>query len=339
MSPQPPLPHLLLEGIDEPALLLEGQTIIVANQAAHTLLGQGLAGRDIRLAIRHPLALEHIFGTQRGAAHSGNIDLVGIGSSERPWTLKVRPITGSMQMILLSDRTAAISAERMRTDFVANASHELRTPLATIMGYSETLADEGPLDEAMRRKFGDTIHSESERMLRIIEDLMSLSRIEADRYRMPSDEIDLAAIAKSAVSNSRIHAGQKQCDISLLVDGDIPTVRGDRGQLLQVVENLVSNAIRYGCQADGGKIDLTINLDGGMVRLAVKDYGDGIAAEHLPRLTERFYRVDDARSRNSGGTGLGLAIVKHIIERHRGQLDLRSTLHQGTEVIIHLPLG
>jgi two-component system phosphate regulon sensor histidine kinase PhoR len=225
----------------------------------------------------------------------------------------------------------------MRTDFVANASHELRTPLATIIGYAETLADEGPADEAMRRRFGQTIETEARRMLRIIEDLMSLSRIEADRYQAPSEKVDLGEVASLAIEQAGPLAQRRGCRIESDIDGPLPPVAGDSGQLLQLADNLVANAIRYGCNDKSSAVTVSVRRDGSRLLLSVSDSGDGIAPEHLPRLTERFYRVDSARSRESGGTGLGLAIVKHIVERHRGTLDIRSEAGAGTTVTVSLP--
>ena len=318
----------ILDAIDDPALIVRRQQVEAANQAARNLLGEQIVGRDIRLAIRHPLALNTIL-----ASNSADLELVGVGSADRPWQLTVRPIPGGA-LVRLSDRSALRSAERMRTDFVANASHELRTPLATIIGYAETLADDGPVDEEMRAKFGATIQSEARRMLRIVEDLMSLSRIEADRYRAPDERIDLGEVARIAIEHASTLAERKQCRIEASIGPDLPVVTGDFGQLLQLADNLVGNAIRYGCSEKSCTVHVFVQAIDHRVVLTVSDQGEGIAAEHLPRLTERFYRVDSARSRESGGTGLGLAIVKHIVERHRGTLDIRSAPGKGTEVTV-----
>jgi two-component system phosphate regulon sensor histidine kinase PhoR len=240
-------------------------------------------------------------------------------------------------LIRLIDRSAAVAAEKMRVDFVANASHELRTPLATILGYSETLADEADLEPALRVKFGWTIRAEAERMIRIIEDLMSLSRIEAGRYVAPSERISMGQVIVAAVENSRQSADAGQCSVEVYVDDGLSPVLADRGQLTQLLDNLLSNAIRYACMRRGCAVRVAATKDDGFVRISVTDNGPGIPHEHLRRVTERFYRVDPARSRESGGTGLGLAIVKHIVERHRGTLEVRSTLGEGTEVIVRLP--
>jgi two-component system phosphate regulon sensor histidine kinase PhoR len=227
----------------------------------------------------------------------------------------------------------------MRVDFVANASHELRTPLSTVLGYAETLAEESDLSDKLRSTFGSTIRDEARRMLRIIEDLMSLSRIEADRFVAPGEWVDIEDIVGTAVSNAGHVRGSSACEFKVALAPDLPPVRGDRAQLVQVLDNLIGNAVRYGCDRPGAAVDITAERTGPWLVLAVTDYGPGISREHLPRVTERFYRVDPARSRESGGTGLGLAIVKHIIERHRGSLEMRSTVGVGTSVVVRLPVA
>lgn len=175
-------------------------------------------------------------------------------------------------------------------------------------------------------------------MLRIVEDLMSLSRIEADRYLTPDERVDLREIARIAVGNAAQLAERRKCRIELSLVDDLPKMRGDFGQLLQLADNLVANAIRYGCNEKADHVEVALRRDGSKLIFSVKDYGDGIPPQHLPRLTERFYRVDSARSRESGGTGLGLAIVKHIVERHRGELRIDSEPGQGTLVSVVLPV-
>jgi two-component system phosphate regulon sensor histidine kinase PhoR len=174
-------------------------------------------------------------------------------------------------------------------------------------------------------------------MLRIIEDLMSLSRIEADRFIAPSESVSLAEVIEAAVANIGRTRGAAQCQLIAEVAPELPLIRGDRSQLLQVVDNLLSNAVRYGCTGPGSKVRVAAARNGDWVTLKVIDHGPGIPREHLPRVTERFYRVDPARSRESGGTGLGLAIVKHIVERHRGTLEIRSVVGEGTNVTVRLP--
>jgi len=328
------LARSLINVLDEPSLIVEGSRTLAANAAARGLLGQRIEGTDVRLAIRHPEALRTILSEA-----SADLELVGIGTADRPWLLHVRTIEHGIRLVRLIDQSAGRAAERMRVDFVANASHELRTPLATIAGYAETLSDEGEVDGETRRHFGSVIHTEARRMLRIVEDLMSLSRIEAERFMPPRDALDLGEIAKLAAGHAAPLSATQSCMIDLQVDEELAPVAGDYAQLLQTADNLLANAIRYGCPAPGMTVTMEVRRDGDRALLAVRDQGDGIPPEHLPRLTERFYRVDAARSRDSGGTGLGLAIVKHIVERHRGTLEIKSAPGRGTSVEIRLPFA
>jgi len=176
-------------------------------------------------------------------------------------------------------------------------------------------------------------------MLRIIEDLMSLSRIEADRFLAPGDVVAIGEIIDVAVANAGQLRGASSCEFIVDVAPDVPAVRGDAAQLAQVIDNLLTNAVRYGCDKPDAKVRVSATRDGGWVVVTVADRGPGIAREHLPRLTERFYRADAARSRESGGTGLGLAIVKHIVERHRGTLEIKSVVGEGTSVTVRLPVA
>ena len=323
----------LIDALDEPALVVAGRVVRLANAPAHRLFGPRLEGRDIRLAIRHPQALELIL-----SHGSGDVEATGIAEPGRSWRLHIRQLRPGTALVRMIDRSEAVSAERMRVDFVANASHELRTPLSTILGYAETLADENDLSPDVRAGFGRTISDEARRMLRIIEDLMSLSRIEADRFVAPGEDIQVGDVVAAAVANSAHLRKRSGCEIKVAVANDLPAIRADRVQIMQLLENLIGNAIRYGCDEPNATIDIAARRDGNWILLSVTDHGPGIARQHLPRLTERFYRVDPARSRESGGTGLGLAIVKHIVERHRGSLDIRSTLGVGTTVSVRLPV-
>ena len=322
----------LVDALDEPALVVEGRFVLVANAPARALLGQAIEGRDVRLAIRHPQPLDHIL-----SARDGDIEVTGIGELGRAWRLLIRRLGGQATLVRMIDRSAAVSAEKMRVDFVANASHELRTPLSTILGYAETLAEEGELPSDLRIRFGSTIRDEAHRMIRIIEDLMSLSRIEADRFLAPDEQVSIADVIESAIANARQTRGGGECEFAVEIAAGLPPVRGDRAQLEQVLDNLLSNAVRYGCDAAGSTVRVAARAERSWIAVTVTDHGPGISREHLPRVTERFYRADAARSRESGGTGLGLAIVKHIVERHRGTLEIKSVLGEGTSVTVRLP--
>ena len=333
MTALPPPLHALLDAIEEAALLVRGERTIAANAAAHRLLGHDIIDRDVRIAVRQPHALRAIL-----AGRQTEQEVTGIAGLGRSWGLLIRPLEDGLLLVRLADRSAIRAAEKMRVDFVANASHELRTPLSTIMGYAETLAENGDLPSHLRQQFGQSIHGEAKRMLRIVSDLMSLSRIEAERFVEPAERVSLGDVARIAAENGRPLAESRGCRIAVEVEADLPEVAGDFAQLLQLADNLVANAVRYGCGGAAEVVELLVRGDGRDVLLSVRDHGDGIAATHVPRLTERFYRVDAARSRDSGGTGLGLAIVKHIVERHRGRLEIASAPGHGTDVQVRLPL-
>ena len=232
------------------------------------------------------------------------------------------------------NRTAEADVSRSHTDFVANASHELRTPLASIIGYIETLADpDAKIDRATAARFHATVLRESRRLQSLVEDLMSLSRIEAEKHDLPRERIDLGQLAASIGSETASNAGEDRIELDV-VDA---IVTGDRQQLDQVIRNLIDNALKYG---DAAKpVHVSVKRDGAEAVLSVTDQGEGIHADHIPYLTRRFYRTDPGRSRAAGGTGLGLAIVKHIVERHRGKLDITSQLGKGTTVSVRLALA
>jgi two-component system phosphate regulon sensor histidine kinase PhoR len=330
-SPDVPLPGAL-EAIPEPVLLVRGGRVEVANAAARALLGQHIVGEDARVAIRHPGAVEHLTGA--GDSHLP-VDLVGIGALDQRWQMRATTVAPDTRLLYLVDQTGQYAAERMRVDFVANASHELRTPLASILGYVETLADAAGEDPAVRQRFLGIVFDEARRMERLVEDLMSLSRIEAEKFRLPRTEVDLAGVARDVHVSLRNSHGERGADIVLDFAPDMPLVAGDQAQLSQLLFNLVGNAMKYG--RAGTPVEVSITRAGNNLCLRVADQGEGIAPEHLPRLTERFYRVDAGRSRSLGGTGLGLAIVKHIVERHRGRLDIASGVGEGTRVTVTLP--
>ncbi|MFV0475338.1 MAG: sensor histidine kinase, partial [Pikeienuella sp.] len=242
-------------------------------------------------------------------------------------------------LILIEDQTRMRQIEEMRQDFIANASHELKTPLASIMGFIETLQGPARADEAARTRFLGIMATQAERMKRLVEDLMSLSRIEMNQHVRPTGAVDLGALAHATAAAMEPVAADKGARIEVLTEAKGPVTTGDHDQLAQLLTNLIDNAVKYG----GEGVTITIRAAEpapewpGMVGITVADDGPGIPREHLPRLTERFYRVSAARSRAVGGTGLGLAIAKHILQRHRGQLSLRSTLGEGSAFTIWLP--
>ena len=342
-TPEPSTPEPLLrdaatpiEAISDPLLIVAGGRVDQANAAARKLFGEHVVGEDVRVAIRHPAATDRL--TARQSTPDQPIELAGIGGRDNRWQMHVADLEHDRMLLHLVDRSEGHAAERMRVDFVANASHELRTPLAAILGYVETLDDDATADPGTRKRFLRIIRDEAWRMQRLVEDLMSLSRIEAEKFRAPETAVDLTELVREVHATLRDAADPRSRDVVIAIEDNLPLVAGDRAQLSQLLHNLVGNAMKYGRPATPVTISASRG-PGAMVRLSVEDQGDGIAPEHLPRLTERFYRVAPSRSRSLGGTGLGLAIVKHIVERHRGRLDIRSTPGEGTIVNALLPIA
>ncbi len=328
----------VIDPITDPILLIRNAKVAVANPAAKNFLGNHIIGEDVRVAIRHPAAADRL--ANPNAEHSGEpILLVGVGSAGQRWELRIHALNDGLKLVQLSDQSSRYAAERMRTDFVANASHELRTPLAAIKGFIETLENpEAGKDEETRARFLKIMYQEADRMQRLVEDLMSLSRIEAEKYQLPSEPINLAELiaeVKAVFLNGR---NKKDDHFVVSLPDNLPMIQGDYAQLSQLLHNLVSNAYKYGRRGSPISVTVEPNRNESMLRLSVIDQGDGIAPEHIPRLTERFYRVDKGRSKSIGGTGLGLAIVKHITERHGGRLEVTSEQGVGTTVTIFLPV-
>jgi two-component system phosphate regulon sensor histidine kinase PhoR len=331
--PEQPSVQALMDALAGPVLVTAGTRVTRANEAARTLLGAHIVGQDVRIAIRHPAAAERLIGDP--AQDTGSTThLVGIGTRDQRWEMRVRPIGEDRRLVQLVDETQIHAAERMRVDFVANASHELRTPLASLRGFAETLREEAGEDPQLRNRFLGIMLDETRRMQRLIDELISLSRIEAGKFRAPDTVVALDALVREVRGALVDLHGGRGADLVLEV-AEVPAVMGDRTQLSQLLHNLVGNAMAYGRPGTPVRVELEPVSE--MVRLRVIDQGEGIPPQHLPRLTERFYRVDAGRSRSVGGTGLGLSIVRHIVERHRGRLDIASTVGVGTTVTVLLP--
>jgi two-component system phosphate regulon sensor histidine kinase PhoR len=323
----------LLAAFADPLLVVRDRRVLIANQAARDLLGAHIEGGDVRLAIRHPAAAEHLARDEDGD-EPVSIELVGLGELGRPWELLIAPLRGGSRLVRLIDQSQTRAAEQMRVDFVANASHELRTPLATLIGFIETLQDEAAVDPATRQRFVGIMAGEAVRMRDLLDDLMSLSRIEADRFAAPRDTVDLRPLIEEVRDALKPFADGRAIRIERGT-GDA-LVAGDRSQLAQMLNNLIVNSLKYG--RAGSQIRVRLKDAGpDLISISVIDQGDGIPTAYIPRLTERFYRVDPGRSRQVGGTGLGLAIVKHIVLRHRGRLDIKSKAGVGTKVEVTLP--
>lgn len=319
----------LLENSSTPVLVTERNKIAIANRSSRKLLGRHIVGQDPRVVFRQPAAIA-LLDKEPG----GQAIVRGLVRRQDIWQINRQSIDDDLAVLELINQSAEADISRAHTDFVANASHELRTPLASILGYVETLADSGAdFDAPTSQKFLGTIEREAKRMHALISDLMSLSRVEAEKHDIPQELLELAPLVERAARDAAGSERAQQLDFELI---EQPLVKGDRQQIEQVVRNLVENSLKYGAENSLVKVRLDHSRMG-EARVSVSDQGDGIAAEHVPHLTRRFYRTDPGRSRASGGTGLGLAIVKHIVERHRGRLDIESQEGVGTRVIIRLP--
>ncbi|MDP5084557.1 MAG: ATP-binding protein [Yoonia sp.] len=327
-----PLPVMLI-GPDE--------RVRAANAGVDSILGVDLVGKHYITALRQPAIINAIAET-RASGTPQEIRFTGrAGPRDTVFRVAVAAADGDI-LLTFMDQTAAEEVGQMRRDFVANVSHELRTPLTALLGFIETLGGAARNDAAARDRFLGIMAHEANRMTRLVDDLLSLSRVEEDERVRPREQVDLAALLASVIKGLEPQAKDAGVDVVLEVESALDLVPGDAGQLVQVFTNLVENGIKYG--ASGGTVTVTLaarqmhqRLRGEAVRISVSDKGDGIAEHHIARLTERFYRVDSHRSREVGGTGLGLAIVKHIINRHRGRLLIESEVGVGTKVSVFLP--
>lgn len=329
-----------IDAIRVPLLLVRDARVLTANLAAKQLLGEFITGTDVRSAIRHPAGADRLANLDRTdpATLATPIDLVGIGGPGARWEMQTMMLASGECVVALTDHTARDAIDRMRADFVANASHELRTPLASILGFVETLSDPAAGGDAdVRNRFLGVIDKEARRMQQLVEDLLSMSRIEASKAQAPTERLEWGALIRQVAGELTASGDARAGDVRLEL-GPAAPILADRAQMSQLLHNIIGNAMKYG--RAGTPVVVRLGFVGGqMAELAVSDESEGIPPEHLPRLTERFYRVDSARSRSLGGTGLGLAIVKHVVERHRGRLDIESEVGVGTTVRVRLPLA
>ncbi|MFO8126341.1 sensor histidine kinase [Yoonia sp.] len=327
------------------AVLLIGrdERVRAANPCVDAILGTDLVGKHYITALRQPAVIAAIGETQRSGAAQVVRYNGRSGPKDTVYKVSVAAADGDI-LLTFEDQTAAEEAGQMRRDFVANVSHELRTPLTALLGFIETLTGAARDDPAARDRFLGIMAHEANRMTRLVDDLMSLSRVEEDERVRPREHVDLAALLSSVIKGLEPQASAAGVTVTLDLMTSDEIVPGDAGQLVQVFTNLVENAIKYG--ASGGEVSVSLmpremhqRLRREAVQVSVADRGDGIPEHHIARLTERFYRVDNHRSREVGGTGLGLAIVKHIINRHRGRLLIESAEGEGTKVSVFLPVS
>lgn len=345
----------VLDALPDPVLVLDAQReILLANAAARTLLGAEIESRSLLAVLRQPVLLTALDALARGQSPEP-MELPEIAGHSLVAELSAIDEAGAefgRALIVFHDVSNLRRAESLRSDFVANVSHELKTPLAALIGFLETLKGPARNDEVARARFLDIMLTEAQRMSRIVADLLSLSRIELNEHQSPEGQADLKRLVASVVDGLALKAEQRGIVIRTPDPARLPIVPGDADELIQVVQNLVDNALKYSRDQSVVTIGAEIISDPALLRLylphpkgvpaavalSFRDQGAGIAREHLPRLTERFYRVDTARSREMGGTGLGLAIVKHIVNRHRGKLEIQSVLGEGSTFTIYLPL-
>src|SRR5215212_5208914 len=325
----------LLANIADPIVLVDASGLVqLANAAAQALLRGLRLGHPISFGVRAPEILDAV--ARVAPREVVSVEYRERVPTERSFDVRITALAQqSGVMLLFRDLTEVRRTERMRVDFVANVSHELRTPLASLIGFIETLLGPARDDPQARERFLEIMRGQAWRMTRLIDDLLSLSRIEMREHVAPEAPADMRPLVQQIVDALTPLAEEHGIAIRVTVPQAPATVLGDADELLRVIENLVENAIKYG--RSGGKLDIALAGCAGEVELSVRDDGPGIAHEHLPRLTERFYRVDVAASRGKGGTGLGLAIVKHIVNRHRGRLEIESEPGHGAVFRVVLP--
>ena len=361
--------QLILELLPEPVILVRGREgeapeIAYGNQAAREVFRIDLTDAPLGAALRRPEVLEAI-EEALATSTAAEVAFETIGVQPRFWRAFAKPLepeTGGERrlVVVLRDETDARRTERMRADFLANASHELRTPLASLAGFVETLRTHAKDDTAAREKFLGIMAQQATRMARLVDDLLSLSRIELNEHIAPSGKVDLARTVQDVSDAIRPLTEEREVTVAIAAADDLPSVTGDRDQLVQVIQNLVDNAVKYTSRAGQVTVALELAANGEAARqssrggvglsllspdagdgqryvvVRVTDEGPGIARQHLPRLSERFYRVEGQRS---GGTGLGLAIVKHVVNRHRGGLIVESAEGEGSTFSVYFPVA
>jgi two-component system phosphate regulon sensor histidine kinase PhoR len=339
----------LIAGLPNPAIVLDREGRVIAFNAGASAIAPALRhGEPALISLRMPELVDAIRRASK-RREPQRVEFFERVPHDRWFEAFVTPVrlanvgeaASDMLVLTFNDLTPLRRVEEMRADFIANASHELRTPLAALLGFIETLQGRAKDDPAAREKFLAIMQGQASRMARLIDDLLSLSRIELNAHLQPETPVDLKSIVRQVADGLQTLARDRDVEIKVSVTGEPLTVLGDRDELIRALENLVENALKYG--AAGKRVDITLTrgqtrAGAPEARLSVRDYGPGIAPEHLPRLTERFYRVDVVESRAQGGTGLGLALVKHVLNRHGGRLTIESTLGAGASFTMHVPL-
>ncbi|MDD7969634.1 ATP-binding protein [Roseinatronobacter alkalisoli] len=333
----------LIAALPQPVLLIDMAGFVQrANPPALELFGAHIVDAQIRAHLRQPDVTAMLERVLAGAADGNATFNASAGSRETVWRVMARHADAQTIVLSLGDISDIEAAEAQRRDFVANVSHELRSPLTVLSGFIETLQGPAGDDPVARSEFLGIMAEQSARMTGLVADLLSLSRVEAAEKIRPRTPVSIDMVLKATLAALRPQTDAAQVQITYAVAADLPDIPGDYDQLVQVFHNLIENGLKYG--SGGGRLDISAQqlaampgFDGPVLRVSIRDFGEGIDPVHIPRLTERFYRVDKARSRDSGGTGLGLAIVKHILSRHRGRLSIRSTQGEGAAFDALLP--
>ncbi len=347
----------IIDALARPAFLLDGKgTIRFVNTQAAAQFPGAHAGEALTMTFRAPLLREALF--QASAGEGARLEYLERGKTDRLYTIAVEPVrqpgrSDGDLLAVLEDATERMAVARMRADFVANASHELRTPLASLTGFIETLQGPARGDAEASSRFLAIMLEQAERMRRLIDDLLSLSRVEMRAHLQPTGTVDLVAVVRHVADALSPLADDLAMTVNIEAPADPVLVRGDRDELIQVFENLIENGLKYG--ESGKRLDIAVTVDGarpatsqadqpgekgqGRACVHIRDHGPGIAPEDLPRLTERFYRVDIETSRQKKGTGLGLAIVKHILARHQAELEIDSAPGEGARFSIRMELS
>lgn len=334
--------RLVIQSIKAPMLLIDpDQRVSIQNAAMTELLTFDFTGRNYVTALRQPAVLDAIDRARDEMSQTIARYVTRSGQTDQVYEVSIIPESDHL-LVMFEDQSAEQATHTLRRDFVANVSHELRTPLTALLGFIETLQGPAKNDPPAQQRFLGIMAMEADRLRRLVDDLLSLSRVEDIERRRPTLLVDLGNIAQQTCALLGPLAEAAGTHLSIDIGADIPLVPGDDAQLQQVLNNLVGNAIKYGATPEGICVSISApayetTLQQTCVRMTVQDFGEGIPAHHLVRLTERFYRVDGHRDREMGGTGLGLAIVKHIANRHRGRLHFESVVGQGTSVSILLP--
>jgi two-component system phosphate regulon sensor histidine kinase PhoR len=332
----------VIEALGDPILLIDGlDRVQAANAAARAIVPALRLRAPLAMTLRDPDVLAAV-ARARAVAAPQLARWREHGAVERVFEARAARVEGPGDLIALTlrDLTEAWRLERIRTDFVANASHELRTPLASLLGFIETLQGPARDDAAARGRFLDVMREQAGRMARLIDDLLSLSRVERSLHIRPTQPIDLAQVVGHIAETLAPLAESRGARIA--VDLQPAIVAGERDDLARMAENLIENALKYGLPdepgAQGARVEVGVAREGREAVLTVRDFGRGVAPPHLPRLTERFYRVDPGASRAQGGTGLGLALVKHVVARHGGRMTISSRLGEGATFRVAIPL-